>query len=317
VRLSICEFTTLGASFEEDLAAYSAAGVEGIGVCEVKLVEGAAERLRESGLRATHCVPAVPSILPLPLMEGPTEPQERVAALCASVARFAELELICVLFPTGPAGGRDDARAVVREGIRAVAAAGARAGVRVALEPIHPTQTDVFSFVHTIPDALELIGAEDVGILLDTWHVSDPGGIAPYVDRVVGVHVADRREPTRSHFDRVLPGDGVLDLAAVLRTLQAGRYDGWYDVEIFSDNGLRRRLPRLPLGPRSLRARPPRARKRRACLGGALMAFRVMPGDIPRTCLPVGRAVTACAPPTRVAGGPSGHVWGLSPDVAG
>jgi len=31
--------------------------------------------LRESGLVATHCVPAVPSILPLPLLEGPAEPE--------------------------------------------------------------------------------------------------------------------------------------------------------------------------------------------------------------------------------------------------
>jgi sugar phosphate isomerase/epimerase len=237
VRLSICEFTTLGASFEQDLAAYRAAGVEGIGVCEIKLGEGAAERLRDSGLRTTHCVPAVPSILPLPLMEGPEAPEERVEALCASVRRFAELDPVCVHFLTGPAAGRDDAREVVREGIRAVAEAGKAAGVPVALEPIHPTQEDAFSFVHTIPDALELIGDESVAIMLDVWHVSDPEGIEPYVDKIAGVHVSDRRAPTRSHFDRVLPGDGVLDLAAVFRTLEAGGYDGWYDVEIFSDNG--------------------------------------------------------------------------------
>jgi sugar phosphate isomerase/epimerase len=239
VRTSICEFTTLGASFEEDLRAYRAAGVGGIGVCELKLdgVGDAAARLRESGLAATHCVPAVPSILPLPPMAGPQEPEARVEALCAGVRRLAELEPACVLFLTGPAGGREDAPEVVREGIRAVADAGRAAGVRVALEPVHPSQAAVFSFVHTIPGALELIGGEDVAIMLDTWHVSDPEAIAPWVDRVAGVHVADRREPTRSDFDRVLPGDGVLDLGAVLRVLEAGGYDGWYDVEIFSDNG--------------------------------------------------------------------------------
>jgi sugar phosphate isomerase/epimerase len=237
VRLSICEFTTLGASFEEDLAAYRAAGVGGIGICEMKLGEGAAERLRESGLRATHCIPSVPSILPLPPMEGPEEPEERVEALCASVRRLAEFDPVCVVVLTGPAGGRDDAQEIVREGIRALAAAGEAAGVPVALEPIHPTQADAISFVHTIPDALALIGGEPVAIMLDTWHVSDPGMIEPFVDEIAGVHVSDRREPTRSHFDRVLPGDGVLDLPAVFRTLKAGGYDGWYDVEIFSDNG--------------------------------------------------------------------------------
>ena len=237
MRIGICEFTTLGATFEEDLAAYRAAGVAGIGVCELKLGDDTVELLRESGLHPTHCVPGVPSILPLPPMEGPSDPEERVAALCASVRRLAELEPECVLFLTGPAGERNDVGAVVREGIRAVAAAGAEAGVRVALEPVHSSQADVFSFVHTIPHALELIGEADVGILLDTWHVSDPSEIRPYVDRIAGVHLADRREPTRSHFDRVLPGEGVLDLGAVLRTLDEGGYDGWYDVEIFSDNG--------------------------------------------------------------------------------
>ena len=269
MRLSICEFTTLGASFDEDLAAYRAAGVEGIGVCEIKLGEGPAGLLRESGLAATHCVPAVPSILPLPLMEGPDEPEARIEALCGSVRRLAELDPVCVLFMTGPAGARDDARETRAEGNRAVAAAAAAAGVRVALEPVHPSQAAVFSFVHTIPDALDLIADAEVDVLLDTWHVSDPGEIRAHAGRIAGVHVADRREPTRSDFDRGLPGDGVLDLGAVFRALEAGGYDGWYDVEIFSDNGsLRGRVPGVAVGPGAGRAGPPRARERRAGLGG-------------------------------------------------
>lgn len=234
MRISICQFTTLGASFEEDLAAYRAAGVEGVGVCEIKLVDGAARLLRESGLQATHCIPAVPSILPLPLMEGPDDPEARIEALCASVRRLAELDPVCVVFLTGPGGAAD----VVRDGIAAVAAAGQAAGVRVALEPVHESQADAFSFVHTIAHALELIGSEPVGIMLDLWHIHDPAEIAPYVNAIAGVHISDRREPTRSHFDRVLPGDGGLDLGAAVRMLEEGGYDGWYEVEIFSDNGV-------------------------------------------------------------------------------
>jgi sugar phosphate isomerase/epimerase len=234
VRLSICEFTTLSATFEEDIAAYGAAGVQGVGVCEFKLGERSAERLRESGLRATHCIPSVPSILPLPLMEGPDEPEQRIEALCTSVRRLAELDPVCVVFLTGPG----EADGIVREGIRAVADAAEAAGVAVALEPVHPSQADAFSSVHTIPHALELIGSARVGIMLDLWHISDPEAIAPYADRIAGVHVSDRREPTRSHFDRVLPGDGTLDLGAAFRALETAGYDGWYDVEIFSDNGV-------------------------------------------------------------------------------
>jgi sugar phosphate isomerase/epimerase len=35
----------------------------------------------------------------------------------------------------------------------------------------------------------------------------------------------------------VQPGDGVIDLPALFGALEAGGYDGWYDLEIFSDNG--------------------------------------------------------------------------------
>ncbi|HEX6489776.1 MAG TPA: hypothetical protein VF002_00210, partial [Gaiellaceae bacterium] len=100
--LSICEYTTVAASFEEDLDAYASAGAEGIGICEFKLgdEEAALTRLHESGLRATHCVPAVPSILPLPLLAGPEEPAERIEAICRSLHRLAPFEPGCCLFLT-------------------------------------------------------------------------------------------------------------------------------------------------------------------------------------------------------------------------
>ena len=42
---------------------------------------------------------------------------------------------------------------------------------------------------------------------------------------------------TRGWADRVLPGDGVADLPALLGTLERAGWDGFYDLEIFSDNG--------------------------------------------------------------------------------
>jgi sugar phosphate isomerase/epimerase len=49
--------------------------------------------------------------------------------------------------------------------------------------------------------------------------------------------VNDWREPTRGWADRVLPGDGVADLAAILGALDGAGWDGYYDLEIFSDDG--------------------------------------------------------------------------------
>ena len=68
-RLSISQITTVSAPFDADLDAYRAAGADGIGIWEFKLAEDSLERFRQSGLAAATAVPAVPSILPLPLME--------------------------------------------------------------------------------------------------------------------------------------------------------------------------------------------------------------------------------------------------------
>jgi sugar phosphate isomerase/epimerase len=51
------------------------------------------------------------------------------------------------------------------------------------------------------------------------------------------VHVDDWREPTRGWADRVLPGEGAADLPAILGVLEDVGWDGFYDLEIFSDNG--------------------------------------------------------------------------------
>ena len=69
------------------MRAYAAAGLDGIGIWELKLGEGgdaeALEPLEASGLESAAAVPAMPSILPLPLLGGPADPAERVDALCA------------------------------------------------------------------------------------------------------------------------------------------------------------------------------------------------------------------------------------------
>jgi sugar phosphate isomerase/epimerase len=170
VRIGICEWTTFPASFEDELAAYRAAGAGAIGILEFKLdgVDDIRGKLRERGLAVSACLPAAGSILPSPLIPGPEAPEARIESICRSIARFAELEPSCIFFLTGPG----DDRGVVVEGIRRIAESGARHGVPVALEPIHPSQADVLSPVSTFEQALELIGDADVGILFDTPGIS-------------------------------------------------------------------------------------------------------------------------------------------------
>jgi sugar phosphate isomerase/epimerase len=231
--------STLGATFAEDLDAYARAGVDGIGIWESKLDEPSLEQFHASGLGAASAVPIIPSIHPLPLLPGPDDPRERIDSLLRSLHVLAPFEPTGIVCLTGP-GDRE----TVVDGLRELADEARKLELTLALEPFQREGIESWSIVNTIGDAVELlaeVGSDAVGIQFDTWHLWNTpelfDEIAAHVDRFAGVHVNDVREPTRGWADRVLPGDGVADVAAILGALDRAGWAGYYDLEIFSDNG--------------------------------------------------------------------------------
>jgi sugar phosphate isomerase/epimerase len=243
-RLSVSQITTFRSTFAEDVRAYAAAGLDGIGVWELKLPAGsddeALELLETSGLESAAAVPEVPSILPLPLLGGPDDPQERIDAYCSSLERLAPFQPAAVVLLTGTG-----ARETAVEGLRTIAAEAQRLGLRIGLEPYQRDGGELWSVIHSIPDAIELIrDAGDppgVGIQFDVWHLWNTptlyDDIANETDRFTGVHVCDVRRPTRGWADRALPGDGIADVPTILHALDEAGWTGLYDLEIFSDDG--------------------------------------------------------------------------------
>ncbi|MBN2495583.1 MAG: sugar phosphate isomerase/epimerase [Deltaproteobacteria bacterium] len=128
------------------------------------------------------------------------------------------------------AQGQDRALAAQQlvEGLKACCASAAGAGVRIAVEPINRYETDL---VNTVAQGLELIeqvGAAELGLLLDTFHmnIEEPDilqSIRRAAGRVFHVHVADS--------NRHAPGQGHIDFEAVLGALDAIGYRGFASGE--------------------------------------------------------------------------------------
>ena len=263
LRLSVCELTLPDTSFEEDLELIAAAGAGGIGISESKLGEGPddqrVEAVRASGLAAAGCLPA--NISPLPLRHsstdadevmdaamafpGPDDVDERVALLCKSVERMTAFKPDSIAALTGSDqgySGRDGWRVAV-EAFQEVARVAAAHGTRLALEPTRSDLGVDLTFLHDIPDTIRFlddVGSPALGLCYDFYHLWDTPDLLAHTerhaDRIFSVQYSDYRKP-QAILDRVLPGDGEMDIPAILGALERGGFDGWYELELFSDDG--------------------------------------------------------------------------------
>jgi 5-keto-L-gluconate epimerase len=170
-----------------------------------------------------------------------TSPDEAIRArtlrrLEAHIALAARLDALVIigLLRGGPLGAqpRQEAWEHLVDGLRDASVAAAARGVRLAVEAINRYETGL---VHTCADGLGLldaVGADNVGLLLDTFHMnieerSIEGAIMRADDRLFHFHVADS--------NRLHPGGGHVDFGAALAALHAIGYSGYVSGEFMPE----------------------------------------------------------------------------------
>jgi sugar phosphate isomerase/epimerase len=173
-----------------------------------------------------------------------------------AVDEAATIGADCLVLVVGgvPAGSKGvaGAHAQVEEAIARLLEHARPAGVKLALEPLHPMYAADRACVNTLRHANDLCDrlGEGVGVAVDVYHTWwDPTleaeiARAGRADRILGFHVCDWLVPTTDMLvDRGMMGDGVIDIPKIRGWVEAAGYDGFVEAEIFSANNWWKRDP--------------------------------------------------------------------------
>ena len=141
---------------------------------------------------------------------------------------------------------KKELRALYKERFTRSADILARSHVRLGLEflgPLHLRRMFKYEFIWRMPEMLEFAKecGSNVGLTLDTWHWHFAEGtthdiIAAGKDRIVTVHFNDAPDLPPDQIrdnERLMPGEGVIDLTGFLHALKKIGYEDALSVEVF------------------------------------------------------------------------------------
>jgi len=246
-KLCIHTITTKPWGIEEAAKNFSAAGVKGITVwrdaLEGKNIVQTGNMLREHDLTIVS------------LCRGgffaDKNAEKRKAAIEDNMKAIDEAaalgtSMLVLVCGADPAQSLEDSRKQIHDGIAAILPHAATAGVKLAIEPLHPMYADTRSAINTLAqanDMAESFSSAYVGIAVDVYHVWWDPNLQQEIHRcgknnnLFAFHICDWKTPTADMLlDRGLMGEGCIPIKQIRQWVQATGFNGFNEVEIFSDN---------------------------------------------------------------------------------
>lgn len=245
-QLCIHTITTKPWSIEEAAKNYAAEGVKGITVWRDALanrnVKQTGQLLRDHGLNIVS------------LCRGGffpnKEKEKRKLAIednLKAIEEASELgtSLIVLVCGADPAQSLEDSRNQIQEGIQTILPQAKAAGIKLAIEPLHPMYADTRSAINTLAqanDMAEQINSSNVGVAVDVYHLWWDPTLKKEIkrcgenDHLFAFHICDWNSPTVDILlDRGLMGDGCIPINKIRSGVEATGFNGFYEVEIFSN----------------------------------------------------------------------------------
>lgn len=245
-RFCIHTMTTKPWSLEDCAKHYPTVGATGITVWRQHLQgqdpRKAGTMLRDAGLEIVSLCrggffPAPSSSRRQAAIEDNMRAIEEAQALGAPL-----IVLVCGAVPGQPL---EESRKQIADGIAAVLPFAAKAGVKLAIEPLHPMYADDRSAINTTKQANDVCDAlgspEGLGVAVDVYHVWWDDALEVNIkvtaekNRLFAFHVCDWKTPTVDILnDRGLMGEGCIPIRKIKGWVEAAGFAGHNEVEIFS-----------------------------------------------------------------------------------
>jgi sugar phosphate isomerase/epimerase len=243
-RLSLNQRTTASWSLPEAIKGCVDAGLGAIGIWREQLAEvgldDACRLVADSGLRVSSLCRG--GFFTNPAEAATSEAQNGEAIEEAAALNAATL----VLVPGGlPPGDRDlqGARDRAARAIEGLVPYANELGVTLGIEPMNPIYAADRGVISTLGQALDIAESfepNDVGVIVDTFHLWWEPGIAEQIERagqrIVSYQISDwiTPLPVDTLLARGMMGDGHVDFQAFTRLVARAGYRGDIEVEIFN-----------------------------------------------------------------------------------
>ena len=244
-RLCLHTITTKPWSVEEAVPRYAAAGIAGITVWRQALqgrdVRAVSRLIHEHGLTVVSLCRG--GFFPAATAAGRARALDENRRCIDEAAALGAPHIVMV---AGAVPGQPlaESRRQITEGLAAVLPHAVKAGVKLALEPLHPMYADERSAVNTVAQAravCQALRSPALGVAIDVYHVWWDENLEAEIkacgrdDKLFAFHVCDWRTPTIDLLnDRGLMGEGCIPIRQIRGWVDAAGFRGFHEVEIFS-----------------------------------------------------------------------------------
>ena len=245
-KLCVHTLTTKPWNLQQCIENYSAAGIHGItiwrNVLEDQNLKQAKTLLDDFGMNVVSVARGgfFPSV----------EKEKRQTAIddnlfCIEQAAAVGAPLIVLVCGADGRQSLEKSRDQIKEGILKILPVAKAAGVKLAIEPLHPMYAGDRSAINTLAQANQMteeINDEFVGVAVDVYHLWWDNTLETEIKRcgannkLFAFHVCDWNVPTTDFLnDRGLMGDGCILVKQIRGWVEETGFSGYNEVEIFSD----------------------------------------------------------------------------------